>query len=195
MKIRFREYFRTIKKTLPAVAIFAGVCFVAGLAMPANFLEKVMTLLGERYSGIEFSFRGIFVNNLIAATAMTLGGFLIGLPTAVSGGANFFFIGAAAAYAIRNGSGGMFLLSVAPHALFELPAIFLSMLGGLVIAVTILRGGRMTGEMNDPGGSGLAFVIVHALAVFGMMVVPALAIAATVETYVTPALLRLAGAL
>ncbi len=189
MKIDLAGYFRSSGKLFAVGGAFLTVCLIAGLFVPGEMRERLLDALGKHYANIEFSFFGIFLNNLLVATVMTLGGFLLGFPTIIAAGTNFFVIGVALSYAISKGGTVYFLLSILPHGVVEIPAIFLSFVSGLGIAAALMRQRTFYGESSE------ADWIKHALLAFGLLVVPALALAALLEVTVTPAVLKLAGAL
>jgi len=75
------------------------------------------------------------------------------------------------------------LLTILPHGILELPAVFLGTAIGLMMGATWMR--RLTAKSEIKIGAELS----QALKFFVMLIVPLLIAAALVEAYVTPALL------
>ena len=129
----------------------------------------------------------IFANNLTAAFSAILWGlvpfaYLAAFPL----GFNFFLIGALGAYYVRSGSSlGVYLVGILPHGIFELPALILSCALGLLIC--------RTGTEKLRKRSDVSFLrrVLDCNRVFLSFVAPLLLVAALVEAYITPALLKL----
>lgn len=129
----------------------------------------------------------IFANNLTAAFSAIMWGlvpfvYLTALPL----GFNFFLIGVMGAYYAQSGKGiGAYLVGILPHGIFELPALVFFCAAGLYLCSRVTACVRGSKEVR----------IVRALSevstIFLYLVLPLLAVAALVETYVTPHLLSL----
>ncbi len=129
----------------------------------------------------------LFSNNLSAAFSALLWGlvpfaYLSALPL----GFNFFVLGVMAAHYVQSGIGlGVFFVGILPHGIFELPALVLFCAAGLHLCectTARMRGNRERGLLQT----------LSELAVFYLYVVlPLLAAAALVESFITPHLLTL----
>ena len=127
----------------------------------------------------------IFANNLTAAFSAILWGlvpfaYLAAFPL----GFNFFLIGALGAYYVRSGSSlGVYLVGILPHGIFELPALVLFCAAGLCSRVTArVRGDKEVRILRTLSEVSTLFLYV---------ILPLLAAAALIETYVTPRLLAM----
>ncbi len=78
------------------------------------------------------------------------------------------------------------LLGLVPHGIFELPAVLMSMGLGMVICLHI--SGSI---LKRPWAIPLEELLAHAARIYLLIIVPLLAAAALVETYITPVLLGL----
>lgn len=125
----------------------------------------------------------IFLNNLQACVILFLGGATFGLLTIFILLSNGLVIGIFV-NEIKDVIGPLGLAAgLAPHGIFELPAIFISGALGLALAmalVTELMGrGDAVAEATRMGGQ------------FLRIVVPLLVVAAIIEGFITPALLQI----
>lgn len=189
MKSNLGNYLRPAKKLFAYSAIYLAACLIAGIFAPPVLREQMMNLLKNHYSTVTYSFGGIYLNNLAVAAVLTFGGFLFGLPTVLIGGLNFFLIGAGASEALSAGALNLFVLSIAPHGMFEIPAVYFSFVLGISLAAAVFRRrdyfeGFKTGE-----------AVKYAAVLFAAGVVPVLAVAALFEVTVTVAVMRSVGAL
>jgi uncharacterized membrane protein SpoIIM required for sporulation len=169
-------------------AILTGiVCLTAivnGLLLPAETSRYFLKILGDYLKGISFSFPGIFFNNLKAALVLFFGGFIIAIPTIFLIYFNFLLIGIVLKDSIAGGTVFRFIVSIAPHGIFEIPAIFISCVFGVAVSYQLFRL-VFTKEKPDFG----AFFIQTCLN-FLKIVIPLLIIAALIEVYVTPAIIH-----
>ena len=175
-----------------ALAVAAGLVF--GLfaqeakAIVESFMAEVQQsgLLQEDGSISPLALLG---NNLQATLTAAVMGFVpfVFLPV-FSLVVNSVVIGAVLAL---SGSMGMpvwqmVLLGLAPHGIFEVPAITL----GIAMGIYLCR--QMNGVLRKrPGTPRLEAILPHLVRVAVFGVVPLLVLAALVETYVTPLLLGL----
>ena len=129
----------------------------------------------------------IFANNLTAAFSAILWGlvpfaYLAAFPL----GFNFFLIGALGAYYVRSGSSlGVYLVGILPHGVFELPALVLFCAAGLYLC------SRVTARVRGDKEVRILRTLSEVSTLFLYVILPLLAAAALVETYVTPRLLSL----
>ena len=132
----------------------------------------------------------IFANNLTAAFSAILWGlvpfaYLAAFPL----GFNFFLIGALGAYYVRSGSSGVglgsYLVGILPHGIFELPALVLFCAAGLYLC------SRVTARVRGDKEVRILRTLSEVSTLFLYVILPLLAAAALMETYVTPRLLAM----
>ena len=129
----------------------------------------------------------IFANNLTAAFSAIMWGlvpfvYLTALPL----GFNFFLIGVMGAYYAQSGKGiGAYLVGILPHGIFELPALVFFCAAGLYLC------SRVTARVRGSKEVRIVRALSEVSTIFLYLVLPLLAVAALVETYVTPHLLSL----
>lgn len=106
--------------------------------------------------------------------------------SALALGTNALLLGAFAALYQHHGIGlGVYFIGILPHGIFELPALILSCALGLLIC--------RTGTEKLRKRSDVSFLhrVLDCNRVFLSFVAPLLLVAALVEAYITPALLKL----
>ena len=129
----------------------------------------------------------IFANNLTAAFSAILWGlvpfaYLAAFPL----GFNFFLIGALGVYYVRSGSSlGVYLVGILPHGVFELPALVLFCAVGLYLC------SRVTARVRGDKEVRILRTLSEVSTLFLYVILPLLAAAALIETYVTPRLLAM----
>ncbi len=175
---------RLILLSILLAVLVAVIAFINGLLLPddkANFMiENARQYLGR----ISFSFWGIFFNNLLTAMIMILGGIIFSLPSLFFYYTNFLLLGVVIKSGfIKVGLLPVFL-SLFPHGLFEIPAIMISFSIALNFTFHLLE--RITLKIKG----GTVELIKKSMAVFFLAVVPLLIIAAIIEVFVTPYLVR-----
>lgn len=137
-----------------------------------------------------FSAVKLFFNNFQACLLAVGYGFIpfLYLP-AVSLGINAMMFGGFASYYVQQGLPLWYYgAGTLPHGVFELPALFMAMAGGLYLCRTIVRYVRH----NEKGLVGPAVLNLARLLV--MHITPLLMAAAAIEAYVTPRCYGGAGA-
>lgn len=175
-----------------AVSALSAVVFGAfaqqAQAIVESFMEEVQQsgLLDEN-GGI--SLPALFGNNLQATLTATVMGFVpfVFLPV-FSLALNSVVIGAVLALSGTMGvqTWNMIFLGLLPHGIFEIPAIML----GVAMGLYLCR--QMNGTLRKrPGTPRIEAVLPHLCRVTVFGVVPLLAAAAVIETFVTPLLLGL----
>lgn len=169
-------------------AVVLGLFAEQAQAIVESFMAEVQQsgLVDENGS---ISLAALFGNNLQATLTATVMGFVpfVFLPV-FSLALNGAVIGAVLALSGAMGmqTGQVVLLGLLPHGIFEIPAIML----GVAMGLYLCR--KMNGTLRKrPGTPRIEAVLPHLcrVAVFG--VVPLLAAAAVIETFVTPLLLGL----
>ena len=185
-----RSYLHRLRPYLVASIFLFGIGLVIGLMIVNRFPQMAETFESSLASFIKV-FRGlpkfklagaIFVNNTVKTLAMILLGNLLGVVPAF-----FLVVNGAALGMVLSLSGqtrGIWvsLLSVLPHGILELPAVFLGTAIGMMMGTSIAR--KLFAKSTSKIGTELG----HALKFFCTVIVPLLLVAAIVEAYVTPAL-------
>lgn len=183
----YRKVFQFIGKTRKAfiaAVLFAGLCMVVGLVIPESVKVSILSVAYSYLENIDLTFAGIFLNNLSVAVLLSAGGFLLMIPTVLSGGLNFVILGTATVLFIRAAGVGFFVSGIVPHSLFEIPAIVISIGLGFVIFGGLAKIKWIVDDL------GFKEVIVWSGITLGMVVIPLLIIAALVEVNITPILLE-----
>lgn len=193
----YRE--QLLRLHLGCILAFLAVCALSAVVL-GLFAEQAQAIVESfmaevQQSGLvdengSISLAALFGNNLQATLTATVMGFVpfVFLPV-FSLALNGAVIGAVLALSGAMGmqTGQMVLLGLLPHGIFEIPAIML----GVAMGLYLCR--QMNGTLRKrPGTPRIEAVLPHLcrVAVFG--VVPLLAAAAVIETFVTPLLLGLA---
>ena len=192
----YRE--QLLRLHLGCMVAFLAVCALSAVVL-GLFAEQAQAIVESfmaevQQSGLvdengSISLAALFGNNLQATLTATVMGFVpfVFLPV-FSLALNGAVIGAVLALSGAMGmqTGQMVLLGLLPHGIFEIPAIML----GVAMGLYLCR--QMNGTLRKrPGTPRIEAVLPHLcrVAVFG--VVPLLAAAAVIETFVTPLLLGL----
>ena len=194
------EFYREqlLRLHLGCMLAFLAVCALSAVVL-GLFAEQAQAIVESfmaevQQSGLvdengSISLAALFGNNLQATLTATVMGFVpfVFLPV-FSLALNGAVIGAVLALSGAMGmqTGQMVLLGLLPHGIFEIPAIML----GVAMGLYLCR--QMNGTLRKrPGTPRIEAVLPHLcrVAVFG--VVPLLAAAAVIETFVTPLLLGL----
>ena len=125
----------------------------------------------------------IFLNNLQAALLIFLGGATFGVLTLFILTTNGIVIGVV--WHMMQDEGGVvgFLVGILPHGIFEIPALLIAGGLGLLLAEELyheLKGRGDAGQVAQ--GLGRTFLLI---------VIPLLAVAAIIESFITPQLLNM----
>jgi stage II sporulation protein M len=185
-----RAYLIRLRPYLIASIIFFGVGFAIGL-MIVNRFPQMADSFESSLTGFVKIFRGlpklrlfaaIFVNNTVKTLLAILLGLLFGVIPA-----GFLIVNGAAlgvVMSLSTQSRGLWesLLSVLPHGVLELSAVFLGTAIGIMLGVSVM--GRLFGKYQAKIGTELS----QAFKFFYTVIVPLLLVAAFVEAYVTTAL-------
>ena len=186
-----RAYIHRLRPYLTTSIVLFSIGAAIGL-MIINQFPHLTDSIEDSLQAFIKSFRGlpklklaaaIFVNNSVKTFAVILLGIFFGVvPT-------LFLIANGAALAVvltlstQSRGIGLSLLSVVPHGILELPAVFLGTAIGLMLGASFTR--RLTTKSEISIGAELS----QALKFFVILIVPLLMAAALVEAYVTSALL------
>ena len=126
----------------------------------------------------------IFINNAIKALGMIFLGILLGLPPILFVGLNGFILGGLGS-ALESANGWRYAIaSFLPHGVIEIPVILLATALGLTVGMESLkwlirRESRVKSQLSD------------SLKVYLRWILPALAVAAIIEVFVTPLVIGL----
>ncbi|WP_342678548.1 stage II sporulation protein M [Methanofollis sp. UBA420] len=177
---------------LAATVVIFSVGIAAGYGLAASGDPAADQILKTIMEGVFSQILGdspvmlavkIFLNNLQACVLLFLGGATFGLLTFFILFSNGLVIGLFAdQIAEKVGPLGL-LAGLAPHGIFEIPAIFIAAALGLALARSVFADARGQGDAAaDAARLGGLFL---------RIVVPLLAVAAIIEAFITPALLHL----
>lgn len=125
----------------------------------------------------------IFLNNLQAALLIFLGGATLGVLTLFILATNGIVIGVV--WQMMQNEGGIigFLVGILPHGIFEIPALLIAGSLGLLLAEELY---------HELKGRGDAAALAKTLTrTFLLIVIPLLAVAAVIESFITPQLLNM----
>lgn len=155
----------------------------------ANMAHRVQDSPRLAQMGVSLTVPSLFVHNVRAVAVMLLAGLIsfsvLGILFFVL---NLGLIGGVLGLFAMFGVSPilLFLAGLLPHGIFEIPAL---MLGGA--AVLRIGVGLVTPQIGKSMGEVLIELLADWTKVFLGLIVPLLAVAAVVETYVTPAILAL----
>lgn len=170
-----------------AVTAALGICilaFAAGFVIPKDSAVQLTEFARQYLTKVQFSFTGIFFNNLTAALIIYLGAFLLCLPSLLSISINFMLLGATLRLFGPEKGPVYFAVSLLPHGIFEIPAIILSLVLSIHTVELFTRKYLMSEDIT------LSSELRQTAMLFIKVVIPLLLIAALVETNLTPLLMR-----
>jgi stage II sporulation protein M len=185
-----RTYCARLRPFLITSLMMFGVGAVIGL-MIVNRFPQLSASFEESLNTFVTGFHGlpktklaaaIFLNNSVKTLIVILFGALAGVIPAVFLVVNGAALGVVMALSAHSRGLWVSLLSIAPHGVLELPAVFLGTAIGLMIGMGVLR--RIFGKPSV----GLRIELGRAVRFFTLIIVPILFVAAIVEAYVTAAL-------
>ncbi|QLC33445.1 stage II sporulation protein M [Halarchaeum sp. CBA1220] len=163
----------------------AAALTLAGALLGYVLGGRVPTSAGAQSAPtVTVSASAVFVNNAIAAGLLVAGGVLLGVPTAVALVQNGVLVGSLAAAASADGHPAVFVALLAPHAVFELPALWLAAAAGFRVPATFLAYLRHRRERP------MSMRDVRDVVVLAASATALLAAAALVEAYVSVPLAR-----
>jgi stage II sporulation protein M len=155
--------------------IFAFIGFFASLSenLVAPLLEYIQELVAQTKDyGFLKMFLFLLGNNLSAAFFSLIFGFLLGIFPLFVGMTNGFVVGIVSKKAVLE-TGYSSLLSLFPHGIFELPALFIAMGIGMKFGTFIFR--KNVEET-------LIDYFVNGMRIFFFFIIPLLIIAAIIES-------------
>jgi stage II sporulation protein M len=124
----------------------------------------------------------IFLNNSLKTLLVILLGPLLGLASVVFLIVNGAILGAVIPLAVESKGLWRSIMTIVPHGIFELPAIFLGTSIGLKLGLHPFR--RLAGNADTTLLSELSY----GLRLFFRLILPLLLLAAAIEVFVTPLL-------
>ena len=200
IKEQYKKTFHFIGKDMRWIVLGTVVIFIALIVLTDLFFMKHTDMMTQLLQEFQETLKDIapdgtisapllFLNNLKAcliAMATRLIPFLF-IPVLVLG-VNAAVMGAVASMYRMAGMSvvSMYLFGILPHGIFELPAILLSISMGLYLCYCLVKriceGRYNRGIVKEALGNMLRTLLT--------LIIPLLAIAAVIETYVTPILMN-----
>ena len=173
-----------------SLAIF-GAGFVIGLIIVARFppltdyFQETIATFVKLFGGIpRFKLAGaIFFNNAVKTLLAIVLGIVLGIVPTIFLLANGIALGVAWSVSSATRGPWISLLSLLPHGVLELPAVFLGTSIGLSIGYHGVR--RLAGNFEIHSGAEM----VQGLRYFFTVIIPLLIAAALVEAFITPTLI------
>jgi stage II sporulation protein M len=173
-----------------SLAIF-GAGFVIGLIIVSRFppltdyFQETIATFVKLFAGIpRFKLAGaIFFNNAVKTLLAIVLGIILGIVPAIFLLANGIALGVAWSLSAATRGPWISLLSLLPHGILELPAVFLGTSIGLSIGYHGVR--RLAGNFEIHSGAEM----VQGLRYFFTVIIPLLIAAALVEAFITPTLI------
>lgn len=186
------EYSHFLFITAVAFGVIVVLAYIAGYFLPeqcelvVGFFSAAVSDSGLVDEAGHFSAVGLFFNNFRAMLLSAVYGFIpfVYFP-AFSLGVNGVLLGMMAAYYTHhNISLLVYLAGILPHGIFELPALVVSLACGLYLCKSVTEYVRK----NEKGV--MRPLITNMAWLFLLVLVPLLAAAAVVESYITPIVLN-----
>ena len=173
-----------------ATSIFF-ITIVLGILLGQNAALEVLRRLGglvERFARTDnlplLLFLMIFLNNGIKTLAIIFLGILLGIPPLLFIGLNGFIVGSVGS-ALESAMGWKYVMaSVVPHGVIEVPMLLLATALGLTV-------GMESFKWLTRRESRVKLQLSECLKVYLKWILPGIAIAAVIETFVTDLLIRL----
>ena len=199
IKEQYKKTFHFIGKDMRWIVLGTVVIFIALIVLTDLFFMKHTDMMTQLLQEFQETLKDIapdgtisapllFLNNLKAcliAMATGLIPFLF-IPVLVLG-VNAVVMGAVASMYRMAGMSvvSMYLFGILPHGIFELPAILLSISMGLYLCYCLVKriceGRYNRGIVKEALGNMMRTLLT--------LIIPLLAVAAVIETYVTPILM------
>lgn len=174
------NYLKELKIFILIITLLFFIFVLIGFATPAPevfqkmILEYINKIL-EQTQGLSFFelVTFIFLNNTKSAFLGMIFGIFFGIFPVIVTLVNGYFLGYVSYLSVKS-SGLISLISLLPHGVFELPAIFISLGMGLKLGGVAFK--------KNPGKFFRLFFI-NSVKVFVFLIIPLLIIAAIVETF------------
>ena len=185
-----RAYTSRLQPYLLASLLLFGAGMAVGLMAVSYFpalsdhVEATITTFVGAFSGMpRLKLAGaILLNNATKTLLAIVLGVMLGIVPMIFLFANGIALAVAWSLSSQNRGPWLALLSILPHGVIELPAVFLGTSIGLMIGSQALK--RLTGKSETPIGTEL----LQGLRYFCSVLLPLLLVAALVEAFVTTAL-------
>ena len=165
--------------------IAAGLMVISHYPVLSDQFEQTITTFVSAFSGMTRLklAAAIFLNNAAKTLFAIVLGTILGIVPAIFLFANGIALAIAWSLSSRSRGAWLSLLSMLPHGVIELPAVFLGTSIGLMIGARALQ--RLTGKSETTIGAEL----LQGLRYFCSVLLPLLILAAFVEAFVTTALI------
>ena len=189
-RLERRAYLIRLRPYFAASVLLFGVGTVVGLTVVyyfpglGDYFKDTIAAFVKTFAGMSrLKLAGaIFVNNVAKTLLAILLGVLLGIVPGFFLLANGVALGVAWSLSASVRGAWFSLLSLLPHGILELPAVFLGTSIGMLIGVEALK--HLTGKSEARIGAELA----SGLRFFCTVIVPLLFVAALVEAFITAAL-------
>jgi len=174
------NYLRELKIFILIILLLFFIFVLIGFAVPAPDMLQEMILdyihkILEQTQGLSFfelvSF--IFLNNTKSAFLGMVFGIFFGIFPVIVTLVNGYFLGYVSYLSVKAG-GIISLISLLPHGIFELPAIFISLGMGLKLGGVVFN--------KNPKKS-FKLLFINSIKVFVFLIIPLLIIAAIIESF------------
>ena len=172
---------------MASVGLFAIGALAGGMAIifypeTAEQLQELLKQFAKMFQGMSRLrlAAAIFLNNSVKTLLVILLGPLLGLTPVVFLIVNGAILGAVIPVAVESKGLWSALMTIIPHGIFELPAIFIGTSIGIRLGVHPFR--RLAGKTDSTFLAELA----HGLRLFVSVILPLLLLAAAIEVFVTP---------
>jgi stage II sporulation protein M len=185
-----RAYFQRLYPYLKITLVIFGSGFIIGLAAVSHF-PGLAAHFQSTVVGFVNMFRGlsklqlagaIFLNNTLKTVLAILLGSVFGIIPVVFLLANGIALGVVFSLSAQSRGVWLSLLSIVPHGILELPAVFLGTSIGLMIGTHVMK------RLFRPSATTLGAELACALRFFCTVILPLLFIAALIEAFLTSAL-------
>ena len=170
-----------VRRYLAILSLLFAVAFPAGLFAThpvfkeiAKMFAGMMAPFGDMAGGSVFLL--ILMNNVFASLVMLMSGLLAGVLPVVSVGFNGFAMGLICRHLAATAGYGAAVLDLAPHAVFEIPALLIVASYGLWLGIGTVRRFRGKEARTIPE------MLNHAVERYFTLVFPLLIGAAAAET-------------
>lgn len=191
-RIQLRAYLRELRPFLIASALIFAIGAAFGAAAASRF-PGLSDQFGESIAGFVKTFRGlpkpqlaaaIFLNNSVKTFVAILLGLGFGILPALFLVVNGAVLGVV--FYLSSHSRGVWpsLLSILPHGVIELAAVFLG------TAIGLLLGDRLLKRIMRKSEAAIKTELSRALRFFAIVILPMLLVAALIEAFVTTWLIR-----
>lgn len=181
---------KNIKKYISIMSLLFFMSLLLGYSFALHNRELANTLANEISSSLNFVkklspfyiFLFIFLNNAIKSLVIILLGFFFGVVPLIFVFSNGYILGIIVAVTKAKLGWGLVLLGLFPHGILELPAVIISAGYGFWLGGKFYRKLRYKEPFKD------AFA--YSMKKFCKLILPLLLVAAAVETFVTPYVLK-----